>query len=544
MTSDQKRLNLRHTLKSAFWGFALSFLTANSVFAAAPICSQIYAEKAKPAIRLLESSVEIETSPELIDPFMTTTDGSIRPITGSAGIKALPENILKDITESFPELDPLDVAWDVLTSKEKQEIIMQSALVRGQDFYQTRTIPGLIYRQQIKITLPKAARLMGKDYPAGTHTFNSKEIFGTTAIEFMGPNRMTEKLGIEIHLRSSLGADENYISSRTLQSAMTARINNVHQHVVARLPIKKMSQDPEGMAFVLTEFIRREMIRAQFVKLRDAQPIERIENELAGDNMPVTKRIDFQNVFTHFLELGQSLKSNVDEITTIRSRNDRRENSFLNKALQTALAQKIGLKPLKMQKINPDIRGNPYARKMGLIGVRSFEFYDGSRWQWGIEYRDLSPHRQLSEQIARLKKAQERMISQNYAIDFVNLNSWLQSKNLSQKAGELYFPDQASFTGAMVDLAANFPHIKALQDPTIAQAVKAACRKQSHNTGLNVLFHDWSQDPIVNGNRALIAQIEDVQNIAIQRLARGEKSETVLQYFIKKSSLDYQLQQL
>lgn len=545
MSRDKNRLNLRHLFSAGIFSLSL-FLSAFS-FAAAPLCAQLYSKKSetKPAIRLLESAVEIETTPEVIDPFMTTTDGSIRPVADSAGMKALPENILKDIRESFPELDPLDVAWDVLTSKEKQEIIMLSAKQRGQSFFDSRTIPGLIYRPQVKMTFTKPSRFMGKDYPAGTHTFNSKDIFRSTAIEFMGPGRMTENLGVEIHLRSALGADENYISSRTLQMAMANRINNVHQHVVARLPIKKMAEDPARMAFILTEFIRRENIRAQFVKIRNGQPVERIKEETTGgDNMPVTERRDFSNMFSHFQSLGNNLRSSVQEIQSIKSSNQARENSLLNKVLQSALAQKIGLKPLKMKDIKPDIQGRTYADKIGLIGVRSYNLYDGSRWKWGIEYRDLSPHRDLEEQKARLMTAQRRMISQDYQIDFINLDSWLQNRNLAQKAAELYFPDQSSFLAPNANLAENFPHITSLRDPKIVAMLKIAMPKEAHNTAMNILFHDWAQDPIVNGDRALIAKVEDAQNIALQRLSRGEDSESVLLYFIKKSSLDYTLQKL
>ena len=535
------RIKMRHLISA----ICILFFAALSE-AAAPLCHQVYSsKKLERPVRLLESSVEIEIGAAVIDPLMTTTDGTLRPVVGEAGHSALPENILKDIRESFPEMDPLDVAWDVLTSQEKQDIIMLSAKERHHNFSKSRTIPGLIYREQIKLNFTKPSRFMGKDYKPGTYSFNSKDIFRSTAIEFMGPNRMTENLGVEIHLRSNLGADENYRSSRSLQAAMVNRINNVHQHVVARLPIKKMGEDPERMAFALTEFIRRELIRVQFARIRDAQPIELIQTADGITNMPVTERKDFQKLFVHFLDLGRNIQGTTQGIQKTHQLNDRRENGMLGKLLQTGLAQKLGLKPLSKKPVNTNISGTTYSDKIGLIGVRSFDLYDGSRWQWGIEYRDLSPNRNVEEQMLRLKTAQSRMISQDYGIQYSRLDQWLQQKDLATAAEKLYFPDQLSFLGESANLAENFPHIPLLaKDPVFTEAVRQNAIRNKTNSGLNILFHDWAKDPIVDGNPALIAQIEAAREIALHKISRGESSNTVLQYFIKKSGLDYHLSRL
>jgi hypothetical protein len=526
------RIKMRH-----FIFFSLSLLLVLPGTSIAQTCSGLYSEKKVPSRRVLESAVEVEISAEVIAPFMTTTDGTIRPVADRAGIEAIPENILKEIRDNFPEIDPLDLDWDLLTSFEKQEIIMLSAKKRDHQFSQSRTIPGLVYRDEIDLTFAKASRFMGKDYAPGSYRFKTKDIFKSTAIEYMGPNRMTENLGVEIHIRTNLGAEENYKSSRTLQMAMTGRINNVHQHVVGRLPIKKMSESPERMASLMTEFIRRQLLKVQFARIRDAQPVEINRSEEGVLNMPVTTRSDFTNLYSHFLKLGQSLQRLTDGIQNTRARNQALQSSLLAGLLRSPVAKKLGLKPLEPKKINTEIgEVSSFSRKMGLIGVRSYQVYDGSPWQWGIEFRDLTAHRNLESQISILKSAQEKLASQNYGINDSSLGKL--------SAGELYFPDSKTYLDKAADLGRNFPFISILNDPILAAEIKKSCQENEYNTALNILFHNWAIDPIVDGHLPLINQIEQTREIALKRLAKGESSNTVLQFFIKRSGLDYRLSQL
>ena len=77
---------------SVFVAFGLSlFLTA--VAHGAATCTSLFPKSHQSSVE-----VEISATPKVIELF-TTTDGTIRPVTGEKGIEAIPEAILKALTE-------------------------------------------------------------------------------------------------------------------------------------------------------------------------------------------------------------------------------------------------------------------------------------------------------------------------------------------------------------------------------------------------------------------------------------------------------------
>ena len=461
----------------------LSIFSTGVVRAGAPSCAAVFREK--PALERRESAIEVEidAAPHVIDLF-ETLDGTIAPVLGKSGLKAIPEEILRELQDYVgPKGNPLLAPWDLLSPSEKAEVIMRAAQKRKANFFKDRKVPGLRYRPSVQLSFTKATRFLGRDFPAGNHTFKTEDIFATTAIEYMGNNRMKKDLGFELHVRSDLPVGENYLTSRVLQQTLVGSVNNVHSHIIGPLP-PAISKEPTSL-FRATDFIRRATLFFDIEMIKNGIPMQVLENSSGSANFFPTQ----PNEFYEFIEA-------------------------LSKQRKDKLAAGYS--------------------KSGTVGLRTSHFYDGKDI-WGIEVRYLSPKMDAVRTAQKLSVLQEMMNDQSYFLSPEEVNEYLKAHPLADAK------DPYELTSRL--LYAHAGPLNLARSPLSKEVKKFLRKAVEENDFVEMLFFDWSTDIMFYNKPARIKQIQDAQQYALQLLLRGVPSTEVMKIFVKKSALAYELDQ-
>lgn len=482
----------------------LTFLPS-SVFAGAFACLKEYVD-----IQRGDSSVEIEISGEVVDALFTTETGTLRAVAGNAGLKAIPPEIGSRLARLRPGVPVLDIPWHQLTKDEKRQLLSYAARANGQDFYNQRTITGLKFKETISLTFKEPTRFMGKDYPAGTHNFLSSDIFSGTQIEFLGPSSIIQKANFEIHLRRADGAGENLISARALQKGLGVPAENVHQHVVAQVPWKALAYDPFYESFKIVEFYRRVELLTQVFRIEKFFPIVmNVEAQAGGLNMAVNRQVHLFSIGRYFTSIGLSLQKHLTE---------------------------GNLDPLKIKKIlkSDFFYEKSLSMKHSFIGVRIGETYDGPLLQWGLEFRDLSPHLDQKLLVQLLNTVQDKMITGNYTLSEKVLRSFFQERSASSvdMSKHIYPPQVSEWTYYLKNKLASEYNAPGLEN---------ILRDTTNNEAIRLIFHKWESDPLYLTYPEHIEPMLKAQKQAIQMLAQGTKDTEAVAWFVKKSALGYLL---
>lgn len=470
--------------------------------AQSPRCEGVFSSKIAERVGF-QSSVEVEiaATAKVVDLF-TTTDGTLAPVMKGASLEALPAELQTALREYVgPEADPLSAPWDVLTSAEKSEVIMASARARNHDFVKSRTVPGLAYRPSIELTFREPTRFLGEDYGRGTYRFSPEAIFGSTAIEYMGPNRMTSDLGFELHVRSDFAAGENLGTARVLQERLTGDQANVHLHMVgARPEIVKPTRLQRFWSFLMKH------LRLKFVDAGDAA---------------VFRAADFTRRAMLYFEI-RMIERGLP-MAPLRNSDDTATNFF-------------PVSPADFLRFNQSLRdgegGAAVRSKGGTVGLRTSQFYDQSGL-WGLEVRYLSPLLDQAVTSQALSGLQAKMVSGDYF--------------LSRAESEAYMAKYGTRRNTFEALTANLLYASSfeakLKSSSLSESQKDLVRAEAvKNDFVKMLFHDWSHDPMFDGRPARVEQIRTIQNQAVQRLLRGQDSTEVMAFFVKKSALAYEVQ--
>lgn len=472
------------------------FFTSAYSYAASSFCIDVY--KKKPSLKLkFDSSVEVEIdpSPAIIDLF-TTKDGTIAPVLGRNRIDVIPDTILKSLQEYVGEEgDVRSVPWDALTTGEKIELI--AAASKGNNFHASRTIPGLIYRKEISITFSKPTHFIGKDFKPGNHKFMSNEIFGNTAIEYMGPNRMNENLGFELHVRSGLSAGENLKTARVIQSTLSGGPVNVHLHMVG--PVVDV-KTPTRWQRVVHYFSQRH--RNNFNRINASE---------------VFKLADLARRTMLYFDI-QMIERGIP-MTSVLSRD----------------ADSINFYPVDYHKFINFTRsllngkqGGGVQSKSGTVGLRTSHYYDQSGI-WGMEVRYLSPFLDQKITAEALDIFQRRIISGNYFLSSGQAIDYLKK-----------YKDDFDYSIQNLLYVSDFNVNLYFRNFNDAQ-IEFVLNEVQKNDFLKMLFHDWSNDPIYVQNKERLKKILDAQNYSLALLFGGMPSVEVMKIFIKKSALSYDL---
>lgn len=232
-----RTLSRRPVLASLF-----STLTFAALFASAALLSlrvalaQSCDDALVPTIQR-SSSVGIDTlAGDSILALVTTTTGTLRPLAGSIPVNVVPLSMHQRLLEANPTRDPMDTPWDLLSPSEQREVITYSARQRIHLYGASPTIPGLTYRPTMTLNLEKPLRTNGKVYGPGVVTIPTAEIFGDSAIEYMGPKNMNGDLGFSLRVAGGRSATENYSIARAVESALLKDQSNLRENISGPYP--------------------------------------------------------------------------------------------------------------------------------------------------------------------------------------------------------------------------------------------------------------------------------------------------------------------
>jgi len=473
-------------------------------------------------VPLRDSAVEIEISGTIIEKLFTTTDGTLGPVLDPLGAEALPPALLKTIQETYPGEALEKIPWDVLTGAEKSELILYATKAHQQNFFKNRSVQGLKYRDEFDLVFQEPSEFMGALYPPGKHRFKSQDVFGHTQIEFSGPKGMDNTLGFEIHLRRPDGADKNLISSTSLQKALVGYVSNVHQHIVAPIPLEALADNPALVSYQIMDLYRRVSLHAQLLRITRGHAIEELKASTGNysyTNMPLLKKRDLEALHSHFLELGNYLKA--EKIKT---------DSQLALKTGSVLARLKAATRLFLAKVGPQATPlenpleNRLARKSGLVGMRAGKVYDGDALLWGMELRDLAPSHDQKHLDQLLRAVQTRMLLGDFG---------LKNETVLQVLNETESPlMERIYYSYSRDLEVSHKE-GPLQDPT---GGKLAGQK---NEALGMLLHHWEKDPLFIEHPEFLPKLEQARRIALESIQRGERPTEALARFAKRSGLQY-----
>lgn len=465
------------SLSSSVWGATCSDLALRPTARTFPLQSPY------------QSSVEIEigANPAVLELF-TTTDGTVGPVLGDISVLKLPASLQETLqawTRNWTIFHK--VPWDVLSPQEKADLIMAAASIRNQSFYSNygngRTVPGLVYREKIKLHFPRLTRFMGKDYPRGTHEFAASDIFASTKIEFMGPERMSKDLGFELHLRGNLNAGENFLSARALQQALVGTSQNVHQHIVGPLPRTFASP----------------LLTSPWT------------NAIANDVLQTHRAAEFESRVSLAIEIQMIL--NRHKFQTYMSSGSVHfspRNSYGRDDFWRAF-----------------VNGGRSKSKDGVVGLRTYQYYDEP--VWGLEVRYLSPKIEDQRFSSFLSDVQLRMQTGEYSLSEEKMLAYL--KTMQQRfAGPT---PQEAFYGL-------FAYDFRMDELVNGYGARV---DTSNNHFENMLYYDWSVYPLFYDNPKLLQQIKTTQEYCLKLLQRGMDSGEVMRTFIKKSGIAHAISQ-
>ena len=198
--------------------------------------------------------------------------------------------------------------------------------------------------------------------------------------------------------------------------------------------------------------------------------------------------------------------------------------------------------------LNKSLGGQPYLEpffqppnpgafsKGGTVGYRAGRSYYDVAEVWGIEIRYLAPFMDMEKLGKSLPFIQKKMTSGEFFLSETEVRDHLrlmrdQGLNYKYAVENLLYASE------------NFIH-----DPRGIFRTDQVQHEIKQNDLVRMLFHDWSADPWVMlkpGMGAKIASVQDYcQSLLFRTAGKSLPSTEVMKIFIKKSSLQYEINRL
>ena len=320
-------------------------------------------------------------------------------------------------------------------------------------------------------------------------------------VEYADTEDMSHLKRVELHFRSSDSAGENAVNAWTFQEGLKVPKTGLHVHMPTEFPLEKLTKDPALGAAELLDFYRRAELVAQFSSIVD----EKVQINSRGAS---------------FGSLGVSGLADI-------------HTGVLN-------AVENGLKQL------PD-------EKLGWIGYRSGQVYLNSTLH-GLEYRSLSSRSDRQNSRALLDVLQASWVSfakRPVQTEFSNWYHWAKErdpnlvkplitplKHRAKYLGMLWY--DRPWTNLVESLSEELRiHYLAIPEKILHQVVDLSDNKNSsfNHREVKMVFHDWSNDPLVFDQPDLKNKILDAQKDALRRIATGEDAVRVTRNFLVGSNL-------
>jgi|GEM_PF-1853346 len=392
---------------------------------------------------------------------ITTTTGKVGPIF--EGLKPEKFNVpdsVKSVASSKEAM--LELAFDSLSGIQKQDLIREANAVRGQAFFTSRRIKGLSIVKNFEVELPRAFQLNGVVYGPGRVKLPLAELF-SDKIEFMGPTDPADFGGVELHVRQSRQAGDVSIDAVRLARILKLPSTDQHVHMIATLDMQQMRTEP-NLAVAKNSFL-----------FRDAnlfsEMVDIVENYVELKKVATSEAVYFDSL-------------NAERMLGVAS-------YFADVA--------AGRSPKIASKF-----------KMGWVGFRGLDFYQGDGL-FGLEWRAIAPDSAPSTTYrVILNNAHRIMASGGYTTPKEILANWLSEggsgQPLPKRIQDTWYNQDATYFATHANA---FAKKYEQEHPGFLASFDQKVLKQGNQ--IKMLLFDWSNDPLVKSDPALLKRINLAQ---------------------------------
>lgn len=465
-----------------------------------PVFSRLYQDKDRvPKVPVRDSAVEIEIDTAPVLSTLTTPDGTVGGFLGERPVPKWLEKSAKD---------PRQISWDSLNPGEKLRLLQYGARLKETGFFDDRSVEGIRVKPVVTLRFQQQTDFLGKTYPPGSHDVDVSNVLGK--VEYRGPKEVLTVGGLELHFREGR-ASAGTVSrdAWTFLDGLGAPRTHQHVHVVAPMPFDALKRDPCGQSLRMTDFVRRANAVAEMI-----------------------------GILWH----GQSI-TEVREGTTCY--------------FKPLGAEDLGIIFSYLWDVSHGKRYEP-DRTIDWVSFRGLGKYDDPNL-WGMENRWLNAD--APSEIARefLDTVQTAMLDDEYGVPDERLKRW---EACLGKNGIRYYKD--GFAKAWFHkedwetvLEESPPHIREFlgqkdglfarlrtrfQDSWARLQGKPTFREKltffrETDASLDLLFHDWSFDPLLFDDPKKLMLIATEQLRALRRIRDGEDLRPAVQDFLKDSGL-------
>lgn len=462
-----------------------------------PVFSNLYNPKDRiPNVPVLDSAVEIEIDTNHVIGTLTTPDGTVG---GFLGARPMPKWLEKSAA------NPRKIPWDNLSAAKKLRLLQHGARLKETSFYEDRSIEGICVKSIVTLSFKKETDFLGKTYPPGAHDVNVSNILGK--VEYRTPSEVLTVAGLELHFReggASASAGTVSQDAWTFLDGLGAPRTHQHVHIVAPMPFAALERDPMGQSLRMTDFIRRANATAEMISILWHGQSITVVSEGDTDYFSFLKSDDLKNIFRY---LWSVVYGEPDE--------SRPELAWIN--------------------------------------FRRLKKYDDPNL-WGMENRWLNAD--APSAIARefLDTVQMAMLNDKYGVPEERLKRWFEWC-VTNAYGNIFFDDalekawfhKAKWETVLRQIPA---HVRKFWEETGGAWATLRARLQGvptfheklglfreNDASLDLLFHDWSFDPLLFDNPKKLSLIANEQLRALNRILAGEDMRPAIQDFLKKTGL-------
>jgi len=433
-----------------------------------------------------DTSVELEVhNTEVILSLLTTTDGTLAPLlppkpTLSVFGFGLPPGLEASFRGwSYDKLaaEP----WDNLSKEQKRMFLLWVTAKKKTPFFEDRTVPGIRIKDKVTLHFKEPTRFLNREYAAGDHEVDISKIF--RKVEYGSPSQNPNFL--ELHFRTNQPAGVVSNSAWTFLTAIRDQKTHQHVHVVSPLKISRLQEEGQIRSVMMTDFYRRANLVLEMMTIIEDKhhgiSARQEKDVLFWDNLSPER---LEKVFRHL------------------------ETSRLNGRQP----------PLKSQ------------AKMAYVGFRGADTYDNPEL-FGFEVRGISEYANPEYIKKFLDTIQWAMTQDHFGIPKEEMEKWLKLQ-------------KGPVVTRLVDTWYNQPweKLRANGFGQRFEEIEPYFRTHFYDLEqireLNMVLHNWSNDPLLFDKPKLIDRIRKEQIKALERLDKGSDSpQRIMQEFLIRSGI-------
>ncbi|MBF0299348.1 MAG: hypothetical protein HQK51_11545, partial [Oligoflexia bacterium] len=450
---------------------------------------------------------------------LTTMDGKVGSLfehvrnldTGVFGVVPYPQELI-DWAKKNSIKDIGNYEWDKLPEDIKMISLKEVSKGRGGDnFHISRKIPNMKVKNKLVLHFNEDTIFAGKQMKKGDNEVDVSKIISKNPVEYRGPREVEAVSGVELHFREAQPSGIVHEDAWKLLDGLNVCRNHQHIHIVAPIPYDKFKINKDNQALLMSDYFRR------------------------------------TNLFSELLSIasGYSIQDNVSE--------DEVYFGSLTPDMVKGVADYF-LHFAKGEKI-PDI-GDDF--KMGWVGMRGKDKYDGDVALWGMEYRDIAASRSTDNTREILNAIQWGMNKNEYGISSSDFDKWKNAykKGIIKKGENVEDSQKLSDVWYNQDLntllkLAN-PELKSKLRKFFGlfwkgDKLKRLKKAIKNHTEVKMLLHNWDNDPMFFSSQfkfmnkeQVLKEIRKAQIKAIEMITDKNNQERIVD-IMKNFAIDSNL---